>query len=389
MPTTQIHGRCDARFRALRDAFAENFATRNEIGAALAVVVDGETVVDLHAGFADAERTRPWREDTIANVFSTTKGVAATCALRLVDSGELDLEAPVAKYWPEFAAAGKEAVTVRMIFNHRAGVPAVREDLPPAALFDHEAMADAFGAEKPWWTPGAAHGYHALSIGWLLGRLIRRIRGKSLRDFLRDEITGPLGLDLHVGLAEADHARAADLTPIPPEPAPGEPSLATLILSDRASIHSRAFANPPKTLAPGTVNTPEWRSAEIPGANGHATALALARLYGALARGGEIDGVRVLSRETIDRARREESFGTDLVLTVPTRFGLGFMLPHPAFPFAANDRAFGHPGAGGSLAFADPERHVGFAYVMNRTGPHILMDPRPRALVGALDAALA
>lgn len=388
MGQPEIHGRCDARFERVRQAFAENFASRNEIGAAVSVVLDGKPVVDLHAGFADAERTRPWTTNTIANVFSTTKGVATVCALRLVESGELDLDAPVARYWPEFAAEGKGDVPVRMIFDHQAGIPAVRKDIAPEALFDHEAMAAAFAAEKPWWTPGAAHGYHALSIGWLLGGLVRRVRGVSLGAFLQQEIAKPLGIDFHIGLPTSEFGRTAELTPLPFETPPGEPSVAALIMADLQSIQGRAFANPMTILAPGTVNSPEWRGAEMPAVNGHGTAAALARLYGALARGGEVDGVHVLSKATIDRARTEESHGPDQVLTITTRFGLGFMLPHPQFRFSPNDRAFGHPGAGGSLAFADPEARIGFAYVMNRTGPHILMDPRPAALSAALYSSL-
>lgn len=387
MSQPDVHGTHDARFAAVKQAFAENFAQRNEIGAAVAVLLDGKPVVDLWAGHADPERTRPWKEDTIANVFSTTKGVAATVALRLADSGELDLDQPVARYWPEFAANGKGEIPVRMIFNHQAGIPALRAPVAHETLWDHDAMGALFAAEEPWWRPGSTHGYHALSIGWLLGGLVQRIRGKSLGRVFQEEIARPLGLDFHIGLPASEHGRTANLTNLPAEPAPGEPSLASLIMADLEAMPAKTFANPSNMLAPGTVNTKAWRSAELPGANGHGSARALAKLYGALARGGELDGVRVLSQATIDRARSEESFGRDEVLTITTRFGLGYMLPHEIFRFGSTDRSFGHPGAGGSIAFADPEARIGFAYVMNRTGPHLLMDPRPRALIDAVYAS--
>jgi CubicO group peptidase (beta-lactamase class C family) len=381
-----IQGFCAPGFEAVREVFAEGFAKRGEVGAAVAAVVDGEAVVDLFAGFADQARTRPWARDTLVNVYSTTKGMTALCAQRLADQGKLDLDAPVARYWPEFAAAGKGAIPVRFLLSHRAGLPAVREILPNEALFDFGAMASALAAETPWWTPGERHGYHALTFGWLVGEVVRRIAGKSLGAFFRDEVAGPLGADFWIGLPEEEHGRVAEMSAMPPPGAGGDtPALAEVMLRDPQGMAARSFMNPP-SMALG-VNHAAWRRAEIPGANGHATARAIARIYGALARGGELLGVELLSREGIERCCEEQSRGEDAVLLISTRIGGGFMLPQldvPGASFGPGAGAFGHPGAGGSVGFADPEARVGFGYVMNRMGPHILLDPRATALIAAL-----
>lgn len=381
--TTEIHGHCAKGFEAVRETLAAGFDRGEEIGAAVAVVVGGESVVDLWAGHADPARTRPWQRDTIANVYSTTKGVVAILALRLVEQGRLDLDAPVARYWPEFAQAGKDRITTRQLLSHRGGLPALRDFLPPDALFDWGTMTAALAAETPWWEPGTAHGYHAVTYGWLVGEVIRRVTGRSVGTVLREELAGPLGLDFQIGLPAADDAHCADLAaPLPAVPE-GEPNLMELILSDPTSVTALAFINPPSLAMPGTVNSREWRGAEIPGANGHGTARALARLYGAIADGGDADGVHVLAPETARMAAVQHSLGPDLVLQLSTRFGLGFMLSQPGDAFGPNEGAFGHPGAGGSAAFADPKARVGFSYVMNRMGPYILLDPRAKALIAA------
>lgn len=391
----EIHGSCDARFARVRDEFARGFgelagdAERGEIGAAVAVTVAGAPVVDLWAGFADAARRRPWRRDTLANLFSATKGITAVAALRLVDEGRLDLDAPVTRYWPEFAAGDKGGVRLRMLLNHRAGLPAVRLPLARDAPYDWHAMTTALAAETPWWPPGTRHGYHAFTYGWLVGEVIRRVSGRTPGEYVRNELAAPLGADLHIGLEARHDVRTADLTPLPL--AGSDPTLATLlarIAGDPESVTSKAFANPPDLLAPGVVNTRAWRAAEIPAANGHATARGLARLYGALAAGGVLDGVRVLGTEGIARCHTEESRGPDEVLPVSTRFSLGFMLSQPHARFGPGPRAFGHPGAGGALGFADPDAGVGFGYTTTRTGAHVLLDPRPAALIDALYACL-
>lgn len=379
--TTEIHGEVAKGFEPVKDALAASFARGEEIGAAVAMQVGGETVVDLWAGHADPAKTRPWERNTIANVYSTTKGVVAILAHRLVEEGALDLDLPVCKYWPEFEQAGKGGIRVRDLLSHRAGLPAVREVLPSEALYNWDAMTSALAAETPWWEPGTAHGYHAVTYGWLVGEVIRRVTGKSVGTYLRDEITGPLGLDFTIGLAASEDPRCADLEPLTAAPAMEGPNLMEVILSDPTSVTAMAFCNPPDLMLPDTVNSRAWRGAEIPGANGHGTARALATLYGTVANGGDLGGVHVLGPEAAAAAATEHSYGPDLVLQLRTRMGLGFMLSQPGDAFGPNEGAFGHPGAGGSVAFADPKARVGFSYVMNRMGPYILLDPRAKALI--------
>ena len=388
MGDTTIHGECATRFRRVREVFEENFRTRREIGAAVAVVHDGETVVDLWAGWADQAKTQPWQRDTIANVYSCTKAMAALCAHQLVERGRLDLDAPVAEYWPEFGQRGKSRIPVRWLLSHRAAVPAVREILPGETLYDWNAICAALAGEEPWWEPGTAHGYHAVTFGWLVGEVVRRVDGRSLGTYFRDEIARPLGLDFHIGLADSEHGRVAELGDLAMSGAdeldPDALGLMQVVLADPEGMTARAFMNPP-TMALG-VNNPEWRRAEIPGANGHGAARDLARVYGALARGGDLDGVHVLAPAAIARLRQEQSRGADLVLKIDTRFGLGVMLPQnrPDARFGPSPNAFGHPGAGGALGCADPDAHIGFGYTPNRLGPHILLDPRATALLDAI-----
>jgi CubicO group peptidase (beta-lactamase class C family) len=379
-----IEGTCAPRFAAVRDAFAANFAAGREVGASFAATLDGAVIVDLWGGHADDARTREWTRDTIVNVFSTTKAMTALCVHLLVDRGALDVDAPVARYWPEFAQKNKDRIPVRWLLGHRSGLAAIRETLPNEALYDWNAMCAALAAEEPWWRPGEGHGYHALTIGWLVGELVRRISGRSLGTYYRQEVAEPLGIDFHIGLPESEHARVAEMSGIPLEvPPDGGVKLAEIILSNPEGLSARAFMNPP-SLALG-VNHREWRTAEIPGANGHGNARALARVYGALSRGGEVDGVHVLSPAGIARCHQEQSSGPDQVLQITTRFGLGFMLSQKEREarFGPNPRAFGHPGAGGSVGFADPDTKIGFGYVMNRMGPHILLDPRAVELIEA------
>ena len=388
--TVVIQGVCDPRFQGVKEAFAQNFADYGEVGAAVAVVVGGRAVVDLWAGHADAARSRPWQRDTIVNVFSTTKGITAICAHRLADQGLLDIDAPVAKYWPEFAQAGKEEIPVRYLLSHRAGLPAIRALLPPGSAYNWERMTSALAAEEPWWEPGSKHGYHALTFGYLVGEVVRRISGQSLGTYFRKEIAEPLGLDFHIGLSEQNDARVAEMLPMP-LPEPGEDNLIAKAFSDPQSMTFKAFANPPDLMVPGTVNSRQWRAAEMPAANGHSDARSLARIYGALAQGGELDGFAVLSLDEIERARVEQSYGDDAVLLgLPSRFGLGFMLDLPEHKIVPQGDMFGHPGAGGSIGFADSEAGVGFGYVMNKmiVPPDYFIDPRWRGLVDATYAAL-
>jgi CubicO group peptidase (beta-lactamase class C family) len=379
-----LAGECAPRFRRLREAFEQSFRDDAEAGAAVAVWQHGEPVVDLWGGFADAARARPWQADTLVQVASTTKGVTALCANRLAEEGRLDLDAPVARYWPEFAQAGKQAVPVHWLLSHRAGLPALREPLPREALYDWDRATAALAAEEPWWEPGSRHGYHAMTFGWLVGEVLRRADGRSVGRYFREELALPLGLDFHIGLRPEEEARCAEVIPAA-EGAPRHPVYQAA--RQRGSLVALAFGNPRHGRQ--EFNTPEWRRAELPAANGHGTARALARLYGALARGGAEDGQRLLGRDALARATRERAFGPDAVLPgLTTRFGLGFMLGHPRLPLGPGPNAFGHPGMGGSLAFADPDRELGFAYVMNRVQSGMGGDARGFRLAAALYRAL-
>jgi CubicO group peptidase (beta-lactamase class C family) len=382
-----IEGTCDPRFQRVKDAFAANFETAHEVGAAVAMYIDGKPVVDLWGGHSDQARTQPWNRDTLVNVYSTTKGLAAMCAHRLVDQGKLDLDAPVAKYWPEFAQAGKDKLPVRFLLSHRAGLPAIRKTLPPEALYDWKTMTDAIAAQEPWWVPGTKHGYHAITYGWLVGEVVRRASGKTLGTYFRDEIATPLGLDAHIGLDAKHDSRTANIIPSPP-PAPGEVNPLAALMADPESITFKAIMNPGAVLAPNVVNSRAWRAMELPSANGHATARSIAKAYAALARGGEIDGYRVLTPASIARAYTEQSFGHDEVLKQSTRIGLGFMLSQPGVEMGPNPHTFGHPGAGGSLGFADPDAKVSFGYTMNQMGTNPLLDPRAARLFNALYASM-
>jgi CubicO group peptidase (beta-lactamase class C family) len=383
----KIEGTCDPKFSRVKDTFAENFEKRGEVGAAAAVMLDGKSVVDIWAGHADREKTRPWTRDTLVNVYSTTKGVTAICAHRLADKGLLDIDAPVAKYWPEFAQAGKDKLPVRYLLSHRAGMAAVRKPLDDDALFNWNKMTTALAEQEPWWEPGTKHGYHALTFGHLVGEVIRRITGKTPGTYLREEIAGPLGLDLHIGLDAKDDARTGDMIAMPP-PAPGEPNLFAEIMKNPESVTFKAFMNPPGGMRPGLVNTREWRAAEIPAANGHTTARSLAKLYGVLARGGELDGVRVMSKEQVAKCSIEQSNGPDALLMINTRFSLGFMMSQPGASLGPNAKSFGHPGAGGSLGYADPEAKIGFGYTMNKMHASLLIDPRAIALIDSVYASM-
>lgn len=369
-----VEGHCDPRFAAVRELFEGAFESGEELGAAISFCLDGELVVDLWGGHCDPERTRPWQHDTIVNTYSTTKGMTALCAHQLTERGLLDLDAPVARYWPAFAAHGKEAIPVRWLLSHQAGLPAVRTPLPPDAIYDWDAMTAALAAEIPWWEPGTRHGYHALTFGYLVGEVIRRASGRTVGAWLREHVAGPLRADYRIGFGPEHDARVSPLygTLAPPS-APGGGALELpgplgqflKDMNDPTTMTGAAFSNPPGRAE--RHNTRAWRAAEIPAANGHGTATALARIYGALARGGTLDGATLLAPESIVRAREEQAFGPDAVLgSLPMRFGLGFMLRQDLMPISPSPNAFGHPGAGGSIGMADPDAKVGFGYVMNK-----------------------
>lgn len=382
----QVHGHCDPRFTAVREAFEENFRQRGELGAAVAVTVGGVTVVDLWGGWADAARTRPWERDTVVNVWSTTKGPVALAAHLLADRGLLDLDAPVARYWPEFAAAGKEGVLVRHLLSHRAGLAGLREPHSFEELCDWELTTRRLAATEPWWEPGTRSGYHALTYGFLVGEVVRRVTGMLPGAFLRKEVTGPLGIDFTIGLPEEEAHRAAELVHAPARP----DSEQGAVFAQLEPAALAALTNPPVGAA--QANTARWRAAEIPAANGHGTARAVAALYGILAGRGAYGDARVLSAEAAERVREGQGACRDLVLGAgfahETEVGLGLWLSGPNGSYGPNPKAFGHDGFGGSCGLADPEAGVSLGYVMNRMGPHIADDPRKTALVDALYGAL-
>jgi len=383
----EIQGQIDPRFNRVKEAFAENFAAKGEVGAAVAITLDNRPVADLWAGFSDRAKTTPWTRDTIVNVWSTTKGPAAMCLHRLAEQGRLDLNAAVAGYWPEFAQAGKDKVPVSYLLNHKAGLPALKQKMPDEMLYDWDAMTSALAAHTPWWEPGTRHGYHAFTYGYLIGEVLRRITGISLGAYLQKEIAQPLGLDFHIGLGAEHDGRVAQMIGADPPP-PGERNLFTEAFKDPESVSYKALSNPASLMKVKTINTREWRGAEIAAANGHGTARALARLYGALACGGQVDGIHVLSADNIRRCYTEQSRGQDAVLLRETRFALGFMLPQPGTAHDRNPHNFGHSGAGGSIAYADPDARVGFAYIMNKMRTDAVLDTRAAALIDAMYASL-
>ncbi|MFD7375793.1 serine hydrolase domain-containing protein [Streptomyces mirabilis] len=385
-PAPRVHGHCDARFAAVRTAFEENFRDRDELGAAVTVTLDGETMVDLWGGWADAARTRLWERETLVNVWSTSKGPTALCAHILADRGLLDFDAPVAAYWPEFAAAGKESVLVRHLLSHRAGLAGLREPHDLAQLCDWELTVERLAAQEPWWEPGTRSGYHALTFGHLVGEVVRRVSGLRPGAFLEREVTGPLGIDFTIGLPEKEAERAAELV----HPRVASSSEQAAIFAQLAPAAVAALANP--LVGAAEANTARWRAAEIPAANGHGTARAVAALYGIFAGRGAYGSRQVLSPEAAERVREGQGSCRDLVLGAgfehETETGLGLWLSGPNGSYGPNPRAFGHDGFGGSCGLADPESGLSLGYVMNRMGPHIADDPRKMALVDALYSAL-
>ncbi|MFF4458488.1 serine hydrolase domain-containing protein [Streptomyces mirabilis] len=385
-PAPRVHGHCDARFAAVRTAFEENFRDRDELGAAVTVTLDGESVVDLWGGWADAARTRPWERETLVNVWSTSKGPTALCAHILADRGLLDFDAPVAAYWPEFAAAGKESVLVRHLLSHRAGLAGLREPHDLAQLCDWELTVARLAAQEPWWEPGTRSGYHALTFGHLVGEVVRRVSGLRPGAFLEREVTGPFGIDFTIGLPEKEAERAAELV----HPRVASSSEQAAIFAQLAPAAVAALANP--LVGAAEANTARWRAAEIPAANGHGTARAVAALYGIFAGRGAYGSRQVLSPEAAERVREGQGSCRDLVLGAgfehETETGLGLWLSGPNGSYGPNPRAFGHDGFGGSCGLADPESGLSLGYVMNRMGPHIADDPRKMALVDALYSAL-
>ena len=382
----RIAGSYAPRFRAVADCFAENFARHGEVGASVCITHEGETVVDLWGGRVVPDAPAAWNADTVSIVFSSTKGATALCAHILADRGLLDLDAPVAEYWPEFACKGKEKATVRMMLDHSAGVPVVREPLAKGAVNDWDLMCDRLANEVPFWEPGTRHGYHALTFGWTVGELVRRVSGRSLGTFFRDEVAKPLGLDFWIGTPELIESRVAPIIQFRPEKGAPLSPLAELALADRSSIPALFLFND----GGFNPNRRDCHASEIGGANGITNARGLAGMYAPLANSGSLRGVKLVGADTIARMG-QVSMATHLdeTLRVPTRFALGYMksMDNRRRGLAGNmilsERAFGHVGAGGSIGFADPSCGLSFGYTMNRMGDGILLNARGQGLVDA------
>ena len=375
-----ISGQVATGFEPVYAAFENNFVKHGEVGAAVHVTLNGEPVVDLWGGAADAVGSLPWQADTIVNVWSTTKGWLALAMHLLADRGLLDFDAPVATYWPEFAQNGKEKVLVRHILTHTSGLPAPSVKVPDEAVYEWETMIRALEQSELFWQPGTKCGYHAATFGWLNGEVLQRITGISVGKFIRSQISAPLSADVFVGLTEQEQVRAAETIPFS--------SLENFIFQAMLALGGRAkslaFTNPPRPAK--MANTCRWREAEIPSSNGHASARGLAQLYTPLALGGKVGEVRLLSEASVERASREQIHAKDVVTGTVERRALGFMLPSPKFGDPRPLTAFGHPGMGGSLGFADPSKHLAMGYVMNKM--LFGLDSRSMELCRALYACL-
>ncbi len=364
----EINGFCNEQFASVKDAFAKNFDEGLDVGASFAATVNGKFVIDMWGGYRDAAQTEPWEEDTIVTVYSTTKIMTAICTLMCVDRGLLDLDAPVAKYWPEFAQAGKEKIPVKNLLSHTSGLSGWEKPIQPETLYDWEKSVNMLAAQEPWWEPGTKSGYHAVTFGHLLGELVRRVSGRTIGTFFKEEVASPLGADFHIGLPEDQDYRVGEL--IPP------PQMDESQVGDFKPnpIAMKTFVS--AAVDPKDTKTREWLGAEVPAINGQGNAHSVARIASALACGGEVDGVRLMSLDTIEKALEEQSYGTDLVLMVPIRFGLGFGLQNKEFPLGPNERVLYWGGWGGSTCIMDLDAKVSIVYVMNKMVQTLTADPR-------------
>ena len=380
MDDAVIDGQLDERFGVLADLLAASLAAGTDVGASVAVTIDGQPVVDIWGGHVDEARSAPWQADTITNVWSTTKTMLALSALVLVERGQLDVHAPVSRYWPEFAANGKDGVEIRHLLSHTSGVSGWEQPVETADLFDGPAAAARLADQAPWWEPGSASGYHSLSQGHLVGEVVRRITGRTLGTFFADEVAGPLAADFHIGLDPADDHRVSPV--IPPDAPPVD-----LSAFEADSPIVKTVTGP--ALDATASWTEAWRRAEIPAANGHGNARSVARIQAVVANGGQVDGVRLLGSETIDLIFQEQARGVDLVLQEPYRFGIGYGLAYkPARPYLPEGRVCYWGGWGGSTIIVDCDRRMTIAYMMNRMLPGVEGDPRGENLVRACYAVL-
>jgi CubicO group peptidase (beta-lactamase class C family) len=374
-----VTGTCDPRFSRVRDEFVLNFAERDEVGAAVCVMIDGVKVVDLAGGWADQARRTPWDLDTLVNFYSVGKAFVALCALQLVEKGLIGLDDTVASVWPEFAHGGKEGATLRHALCHRAGVPAIRAPLSNEDLWDWERMAGALAATEPWWEPGTRHAYHTNTYGHLIGEVVRRVGGTTPAAALAG-VAGPLGADVHVGVPRSERRRCAEVVFV--SPAGTAHGIDFAALEGDQLMEMLSYFNPPGYSSLGVVNTMEWRSAEVPSTNGHGTARGVARVYDAL-----LTPDLLVSTDLLSEATSAQSQGYCPILHEEVVFGLGFKPTVPRRPFGPNPRSFGHFGTGGAVGFADPDAGVAFGYVMNHVIPR-WQSTRNRALIDALYDAL-
>jgi CubicO group peptidase (beta-lactamase class C family) len=390
-----VAGSWHPRFSRVRDAFAQNFAERGEVGASVCVIADGKTVVDLWGGTADVATGAAWQEDTLSQIWSSTKGATSLCAHILIDRGLLDLAAPVTTYWPEFGQNGKGATTVAMLLAHQAGVPAVRATLPAGAFFDWDFMTTTLAAEAPFWEPGTRNGYHALTFGFLVGELVRRVSGKSLGTFFRDEVAGPLGLDFFIGLPQSEEARVAPgILPDPPSPTDPISIFFTKAFGDPTSIPALSFFNTGGYTNPGESDSRAAHAAEIGASGGITNGRGLAQMYAPLAGMGRVS---LLSDDArLRMARVASATGLDATGFIPTRFALGYVKsmdnrsqpPGQQDSVILGEEAFGHSGFGGSIGFADPRAGISFGYTMSKMGFGTALNPRGQALVDAVYESL-
>jgi CubicO group peptidase (beta-lactamase class C family) len=367
----EIQGICDEKFARVRDLLSDSIDRGDDVGASFALTIDGEMVIDLWGGHLDEARTRPWQLDSIVNVYSTTKTMSFLCALLLADRGQLDFDRNVADYWPEFAQNGKGDVKVWHFMNHAAGLSGMDDPMSSAQMYDWDAMVTALAAQTPWWEPGSASGYHALTQGYLIGEVVRRITGKTLGTYFQEEIAQPLGADFFIGVPDSEFPRIGLLIPDGDGGAPAG--------DEEDSIAARTFKSP---FAPAQESwTDEWRRAEIPAANGHGNARAVAKLQAPLACKGSAFGVDLLSQKTAESIMQARISGQDLVLGVPLSFGLGFGLNSEVIPLSPNKNACFWGGWGGSSILIDQDARLSASFVMNKMFPGLMGDTRSYSLV--------
>ena len=378
----KVQGTCPAKFDAVKKVFEEQLASGEELGASLVVNIDGEEVLDIWGGYKDTERKQPWEKDTIVNVWSSSKTVSALAVLMLIDQGKLDAFEKVSKYWPEFAANGKQDVEVRHFLSHTSGVSGWDQPTSPEEVFDIKKSTEKLAQQAPWWEPGTASGYHSLNMGHLLGELVRRVTGKSLTQFVAEDIAAPLDADFQIGAAEKDWDRITPVVPPPPMPF-------DLSKLPQDSVMFKTFSGP--TMKAETSSTPEWRKAEIGAANGHSNARGLNRTASVVSLGGTVNGKKFLSQKTIDLIFQEQVSGTDLVIAQPIRFGIGYGLklagdgPSGWFP---QGKVCFWGGWGGSIVIMDVDRKMTVTYAMNKMGAGTLGNPRTQAYVNEIYKAL-